>query len=252
MTRVVVCGAFDGLRAPDLRLLEEAAKLGEVTVLLADDASCRYPFEERAYVLGSVRFVSEVRRYDGRADIPGADIWADREADAERKAEATRRGLRYEIVSPERLAGYPEQAPMPTAARKTAAVTGCFDWLHSGHVRFFEEASAFGDLHVFLGNDACIAGLKGEGHPLFPEDERRYMVGSIRYVARAQVSRGSGWLDADAELRALKPDYLIVNEDGDKELKRAFCREVGIEYVVLKRAPAPGLPPRSSTELRGY
>lgn len=41
-----------------------------------------------------------------------------------------------------------------------------------------------------------------------------------------------------------------VNEDGDKGGKREFCQKLGIEYLVLKRSPAPGLPARSSTELR--
>jgi hypothetical protein len=43
-----------------------------------------------------------------------------------------------------------------------------------------------------------------------------------------------------------------VNEDGDKPEKRAFCERQGIEYVVLKRLPKPGLPKRESTILRGF
>jgi hypothetical protein len=43
-----------------------------------------------------------------------------------------------------------------------------------------------------------------------------------------------------------------VNEDGDVPEKRAFCKEHGIEYVVLKRIPKAGLPKRQSTALRGF
>ena len=43
-----------------------------------------------------------------------------------------------------------------------------------------------------------------------------------------------------------------VNEDGDVPVKREYCEQHGIEYVVLKRTPASGLPPRSSTDLRGF
>jgi hypothetical protein len=43
-----------------------------------------------------------------------------------------------------------------------------------------------------------------------------------------------------------------VNEDGDKPEKRDYCREHGIEYVVLKRLPKEGLPRRESTKLRGF
>ena len=30
-------------------------------------------------------------------------------------------------------------------------MTGCYDWFHSGHVRFFEEVSELGDLYVVAG-----------------------------------------------------------------------------------------------------
>ena len=66
------------------------------------------------------------------------------------------------------------------------------------------------------------------------------------------ISSGIGWLDVEQEIRALKPDIWIANEDGDKGGKREFCQELGIEYRVLRRPPAPGLPKRSSTDLRGF
>lgn len=136
--------------------------------------------------------------------------------------------------------------------RRVAIVTGSFDWLHTGHIRFFEEAAAFGDLNVVVGHDANIRLLKGEGHPLVGQAERRYMVGSIRHVSRALVSTGSGWLDAEPEIESLKPDVYIVNADGDRDEKRLFCQRRGIEYLVLAREPRQGLPRRSSTDLRGF
>ena len=131
-------------------------------------------------------------------------------------------------------------------------VTGCYDWLHSGHVCFFEEVSRYGELYVIVGHDANIRLLKGEGHPLLPQEERRYMVGSIKYVKDALISSGDGWLDADPEIRKLNPEVYAVNEDGDVGGKRDYCAALGIEYLVLKRTPAPGLPKRTSTDLRGF
>ena len=126
-------------------------------------------------------------------------------------------------------------------------VTGCYDWFHSGHVRFFEEVSGLGDLYVVVGHDANIKLLKGEGHPMFSQDERRYMVQSVRFVKQALISSGHGWMDAEPEIAVIKPDIYAVNEDGDVPEKRAFCKEHGIEYVVLKRIPKAGLPKRQST-----
>jgi hypothetical protein len=78
------------------------------------------------------------------------------------------------------------------------------------------------------------------------------MLGSIKFVKQALIATGSGWLDADPEIRRLKPDIYVVNEDGDQGGKREYCQALGIEYLVLQRAPAPGLPERSSTVLRGF
>jgi glycerol-3-phosphate cytidylyltransferase-like family protein len=119
-------------------------------------------------------------------------------------------------------------------------------------VRFFEEVAQYGDLTVIVGHDENIRLLKGEGHPLQPQDERRYMVGSIKFVASALIASGSGWLDAGPEIRRLKPDIYAVNADGDKGGKHDYCLANGIEYLVLSRDPAPGLPRRSSTDLRGF
>ena len=51
-------------------------------------------------------------------------------------------------------------------------------------------------------------------------------------------------------VEALKPDILVVNEDGGNDEKRRFCEEHGIEYVVLQRVPQEGLKARSSTDLK--
>ena len=102
------------------------------------------------------------------------------------------------------------------------------------------------------GSDANVRLLKGEGHPLFPQDERRYMVQSVRYVKQALISTGKGWMDAEPEIALIKPDMYAVNEDGDKPEKREFCQAHGLQYVVLKRTPKEGLPRRQSTDLRGF
>jgi cytidyltransferase-like protein len=267
--QVIVSGAFDDIRSRDLRFLEEAAKLGELTVLLwADEIIQRqtgkapkFPLAERSYFLKAVRHVSRVIPLDETVSpdsLPKdvlADLWADMEnvANAEREKVARDRKLVRRIFKADELKGFPKLPPRPSlSGRKKVVVTGCYDWFHSGHVRFCEEVSGHGDLYVIVGHDANIRLLKGEGHPLIPEDERRYVVSSIRFVKEALVSSGNGWLDADPEIKRLKPDIYAVNEDGDKGGKREYCEKNGIEYLVLKRTPAPGLPKRSSTDLRGF
>lgn len=76
------------------------------------------------------------------------------------------------------------------------------------------------------------------------------MVKSIRYVKDAFINSGHGIMDFVPTVKALKPDVLVVNEDGSNEDKRRFCAEHGIEYVVLQRKPSEGLEARSSTDLK--
>ena len=132
---------------------------------------------------------------------------------------------------------------------KKVFVSGCYDMLHSGHVAFFQEASALGDLYVGLGSDETVYNLKGR-RTINTNTERLYMVKSIKFVKDAWINSGSGLMDFEAEIKRLKPDIFFVNEDGFTPDKQALCKEEGIELMVSKRVPATGLPVRSTTALR--
>lgn len=264
---VLVSGPFDDLRSHHVRFLQEAARRGPVTVLLwTDDAIVRFhgqpprfPFPERLYLLKALRFVHNVVPV-ANPDHPdpsllptGPLLWIETPFPEHQPPPPKHPNLETFRLAEADLAGFPLPEPLPAdPRRKKVVVTGCYDWLHSGHVRFFEEVSALGNLYVVVGNDANVRALKGPNHPLQSQDERRYMVAAIRYVTETFISSGQGWLDADPEIRRLRPDIYAVNEDGDKGGKREYCTQMGIQYVVLKRTPAPGLPARSSTQLRGF
>lgn len=132
---------------------------------------------------------------------------------------------------------------------KKVFVSGCFDLLHSGHIAFFQEAATYGDLYVALGSDKTVFDLKGKV-PVNNQDERLFMIQSIKCVKEVFVSQGSGILDFLAEFQAIRPDILIVNEDGSIPDKQQLCQEYGVEYIVLQREPHAGLTPRSTTALR--
>ena len=132
---------------------------------------------------------------------------------------------------------------------KKVFVSGCYDLLHSGHVKFFEEAAKLGELYVGLGSDATIRALKHR-ETINKDAERLYMVKAIRYVKDAWISSGSGIMDFEREVLDLKPDIFYVNHDGWSQAKADFCRAHGIELIVADRTPAEGLPARSTTALR--
>ena len=132
---------------------------------------------------------------------------------------------------------------------KKVFVSGCYDLLHSGHVEFFRQASAYGSLYVGIGSDATILQLKGH-RTLYGENERLFMVKAIRYVQDAFINQGSGMMDFVPTVDFVKPDIFVVNEDGSRPEKEAFCKDRRIEYVVLKRTPQEGLEARSSTDIK--
>ena len=128
-------------------------------------------------------------------------------------------------------------------------VSGCFDVLHSGHIRFFEEASQYGDLYVSIGSDKTVFDLK-QRKTLYNEKERLYMVSSLKFVYQAFIATGSGKLDFLKEIKEIKPDIFFVNSDGDSPEKRKFVEGLGIKYIVSQRLPKKSLPVRSTTAIR--
>ena len=116
-------------------------------------------------------------------------------------------------------------------------------------MEFFRQAAEFGDLYVGIGSDATVLHYKNH-KTLYPEQERLFMVKSIKYVKDAFINQGDGVMDFIPTVEAVKPDIFVVNADGSTPEKERFCRERGIEYVVLQRTPAEGLKARSSTDIK--
>jgi cytidyltransferase-like protein len=269
---VVVEASLDNLRSDDVRFLEEAASLGPLRVRVPSDelvaeltgAAPVFPAAERLFLAQSLRWVEQAEVVEvALAQAPedlvalataGETVAARAEDEGEAlRSAADAAGVRYRAITPAARAGFPVPDPVPLPpGTPRVVITGCYDWLHSGHVRFFMDAAAYGALYAVVGSDHNVELLKGPGHPLQREEERRYMVGAVKSVHQCLVSSGSGWMDAEPEIAEIGATHYVVNEDGDQPEKREFCQAHGLEYVVLRRVPHEGLPARSSTELRGF
>jgi cytidyltransferase-like protein len=272
MKNVVVVGSFNNIKSRDVRFLQEASNFGELTVFLWSDElfehlegiKPKFPLIERQYFVESIRYVNHVIVIDNLPDkdklpqieITKPEVWVVDENDnnPNKNLFCVENGIQLSIINEKLLQLFPiiPFKKDKNSSNQKVMVTGSFDWLHTGHVRFFEETSELGDLFVVVGHDQNLQLLKGTGHPLFPENERLYMVQSIRFVKQAMISTGHGWMDAEPEINLIQPDLFVVNEDGDVPEKRKFCEERNLQYKVLKRAPKPGLTARQSTALRGF
>ena len=255
---MIVEASLDNLRSDDVRFLEEAASLGPLRVRVPSDelvaqltgAAPVFPAAERLFLAESLRWVELAEVVDtALAQAPdalevlasaGASIAVrEEEQNPALRSSADAAGVPYRVITRAARAGFPIPDPTPPPpGTPRVVVTGCYDWLHSGHIRFFMDAATYGALFAVVGSDQNVEFLKGPGHPLQHEDERRYMVGAVKSVHRGLVSSGSGWMDAEPEIAEIGATHYVVNEDGDQPEKRAFCRARGIEYVVLQRAAA--------------
>ena len=85
------------------------------------------------------------------------------------------------IVQPDRLAAIAES--LHAQGHKLVLTNGCFDLLHTGHVRYLQAARALGDaLAVAINGDDSVRVLKGEGRPLNTESDRTEIVAALACV----------------------------------------------------------------------
>ena len=98
---------------------------------------------------------------------------------------------------------------------------GCFDLLHVGHVRSFEQARGFGDrLLVAVNRDASVRRLKGPERPIVAERQRAEVVAALACVDWVVLFGEDTPL---ALIRALRPDVLA--KGGDWSLDEIVGRE---------------------------
>jgi len=76
-----------------------------------------------------------------------------------------------------------ERNRLVAAGKKLVFTNGCFDILHRGHTEYLAFARAQGDaLCVGLNSDASVRRNKGPARPVNPEQDRAFVVGSLRAV----------------------------------------------------------------------
>ncbi|MFI9387722.1 D-glycero-beta-D-manno-heptose 1-phosphate adenylyltransferase [Kutzneria sp. NPDC052558] len=116
---------------------------------------------------------------------------------------------------------------------RIVATGGCFDILHTGHVRTLRAARQLGDfLVVCLNSDASVHRLKGASRPVNNQRDRAEMLRSIGCVDAVVVFDGDTPRDV---LRELRPQVWVKGGDYSAETlpESAVVREWGGECVVV-------------------
>ena len=121
-----------------------------------------------------------------------------------------------------------------TSNAKIAFTNGCFDILHSGHIRYLQECKKYADiLIVAVNSDQSVSALKGFDRPINSAENRCELLSALSVVDYVTI------FDADTPeelIKKIKPDALIkggdydVNEIGGSK----FILENGGEVHALK------------------
>ena len=95
---------------------------------------------------------------------------------------------------------------------KIVFVNGCFDVLHPGHIKLFQYAKSLGDyLIVAIDSDLKITTDKGLNRPIFPLEDRKFILESIKYIDVVHAFDSKKALED--LLESIKPDILVVGSD---------------------------------------
>ncbi len=116
-------------------------------------------------------------------------------------------------------------------------VTGVFDLLHVGHLRFLCAARALGSrLVVGVESDERVRGWKGPDRPIQTQEDRCELLSALRVVDDVFIIEGER-VEPDYYVELLRPlhaRYLAVTADEPcLEQKRAAMATIGVELRVV-------------------
>ena len=129
-------------------------------------------------------------------------------------------------------------------------VSGAFNVLHAGHIRFLQDARALGDYLIVTFPPADLLWRLYGKKSVLADEDKLAVLSSLGMVDEVVFSCDE---DRDLSFRSvferLRPDVLAVTtDDVYQEAKLALCRQMGAEFVVLpKTLPEHGC--TTSTEV---
>jgi D-beta-D-heptose 7-phosphate kinase / D-beta-D-heptose 1-phosphate adenosyltransferase len=95
--------------------------------------------------------------------------------------------------------------------KKIVFTNGCFDILHSGHVRYLESAKNYGDVLILgLNSDRSVSSLKGNNRPINNQMDRAYILASLETVDYVVIFDED---DPYELIKAIKPNILVKGAD---------------------------------------
>lgn len=116
------------------------------------------------------------------------------------------------------------------AGKKIVLATGVYDIFHPGHLCFLETAASKGDiLIVGVAGDELVKATKGNGRPIFRQEDRSLVVAGLAVVNFVFICN-----DLLNDVEQIMPDIWVIsptsNPEHNKE-KKEFAQKLGIQVV---------------------
>jgi len=95
--------------------------------------------------------------------------------------------------------------------KRIVFTNGCFDLLHTGHVKYLAAAASQGDLLVVgLNSDQSVRTIKGDKRPIINENQRAEVVAALACVDHVVIFDEP---DPEALIMEIKPHVLAKGAD---------------------------------------
>ena len=121
---------------------------------------------------------------------------------------------------------------------KKVFVSGAFNVLHAGHIRFFEDARSLGDYLIVSYPSADLLWELYTKKSTLDDADKKAVISSLQMVDEViestdqdvALSFKSAFIQANPQVLA------VTTDDQYMEEKRRFCEEQGVEFVVLEKS----------------
>ena len=108
---------------------------------------------------------------------------------------------------------------------------GCFDIIHRGHLDLLKFCKGNGNtVIVGLNSDKSIKRLKGKNRPINNEEDRKYILKSLKFVDKVIVFNEDTPYNL---IKQIKPDLIVKGGDYrvDQVVGSDLCEVAIFEYV---------------------
>lgn len=116
----------------------------------------------------------------------------------------------------------PLLAVLRSIGKKIAFTNGCFDIIHTGHLRYLAKAKSLGDiLVVAINSDSSVRTIKGEQRPINNQHDRAEVLAGLEMVDYVVIFDEP---DPYRIISRLQPDVLV--KGGDWKIEQIIGRDI--------------------------